>query len=480
VKKKPNVVLICVDQWRGDCLSINGHPTVHTPYLDQLALGGCNFQRAYSAAPTCIPARASLYTGLSPRSHGRVGYQDGVEWNYPVTLAGEFSRHGYQTQAVGKMHVHPERWPAGFQNVVLHDGFLHFQRSGCRNLEEADDYLPWLRRHLGREADYFDHGLNCNSVAARPWDKEEYLHPTNFVATKAIEFIRDRDQNKPFFLYVSFHRPHPPYDPPAWALEQYLQAQMPPPPKGDWLDLWKQYDDPHRPDCYVGELRFDVLQRARAGYYGHMTHIDHQINRLLETMVQYGAAHNTFFCFTADHGEMLGDHNMFRKGYPYEGSARIPMILKGPPNSGIVKLSSSQAVVELRDVMPTLLECAGLPVPESVEGRSFLPLAQKKASAWRPYLHGEHVIFGQSLQWLTDGKEKYVWCSGTGREQLFDLAQDPCELTDLAAQPENGERLAFWRGKLMKELADREEGFTDGEKLIPGKSVKPCLSNVVR
>ena len=123
---KPNIVLFCVDQWRGDCLSIDGHPVVHTPTLDQLALNGCRFSHAYTAVPSCIAARASLFTGLTPRTHGRVGYQDGVPWDYPVTLAGEFTRQGYQTEAIGKMHVYPERSLIGFQHVILHDGYLHY------------------------------------------------------------------------------------------------------------------------------------------------------------------------------------------------------------------------------------------------------------------------------------------------------------------------------------------------------------------
>ena len=90
---KPNVILIMADQWRADCLSIDDHPVVHTPYLDTLALRGVRFSQAYSTTPTCIPARASLYTGMKPTSHGRVGYLDGVPWNYPVTMAGEFTKH---------------------------------------------------------------------------------------------------------------------------------------------------------------------------------------------------------------------------------------------------------------------------------------------------------------------------------------------------------------------------------------------------
>src|SRR5689334_15257738 len=171
--ERPNVVLINVDQWRGDCLSISGHPMVQTPYLDRLALQGARFNRAYSATPSCIPARAALYTGLTQRSHGRVGYRDGVPWNYPVTIAGEFTRNGYQTQAIGKLHVYPERSQMGFQHVILHDGYLHFARKRPRDIGLVDDYLPWLREKTGDpRADYFDNGINCNSQVARPWDKD--------------------------------------------------------------------------------------------------------------------------------------------------------------------------------------------------------------------------------------------------------------------------------------------------------------------
>jgi arylsulfatase len=479
--ERPNVILVCVDQWRGDCLGSAGHPVVQTPHLDALAQRGAWFSRAYSATPTCIPARAALFTGLSQESHGRVGYKDGVPWDYPTTLAGEFTRHGYQTEAVGKMHVYPERSQMGFQHVVLHDGYLHFARRGDRPVELIDDYIPWLRQQpgVGPRADYFDHGVNCNSTVARPWDKPEALHPTNFVVTQGIDFLRRRDPRKPFFLYLSFHRPHPPYDSPAWAFEQYLAEEQYAPPVGDWtaaFDEWRQ-DDRH--DAFVARLDPRALHRARAGYYGHMTHIDHQLNRFFELLHEFQQHENTWLCFVSDHGEMLGEHNLFRKGFPYEGSAHVPFILAGPADSGIRPHSAPDQVVELRDIMPTLLDCAGLPAPETVEGRSVLPLARGEDVPWREWLHGEHVLLGaQSLQWLTDGHEKYVWMSGSGREQLFDLDADPGELHDLAGQPGNEGRVARWRRVLIDELRDREEGFTDGARLIPGRPVQPCLAHL--
>ena len=130
------------------------------------------------------------------------------------------------------------------------------------------------------------------------------------------------------------------------------------------------------------------------------------------------------------------------------------------------------------DLMPTLLDCAGLPVPESVEGRSFLPLARGEGGELRTYLHGEHTYPGGSVQWLTDGHEKFVWYSGAGEEQLFDLDEDPQELCDLARRPDAADRVARWRRRLIEELAGREEGFTDGERLIAGRPVRATLSHL--
>jgi len=477
---QPNLILIMADQWRGDCLScgVNGHPVVQTPYLDQLACDGVRFTSAYTSTPSCIPARASLHTGMSQTSHGRVGYRDAIPWDYPVTMAGELTRHGYHTQAVGKMHVFPERSQMGFQNVILHDGYLHYSRHRGRDLALVDDYLPWLRDQVGHEADYFDHGLNCNAYVARPWDKEEYLHPTNYVTSQAIDFFRRRDPRKPFFLFVSYHRPHPPYDPPGWAFDMYRDMEMPPVPAGDWSDVMEPYAQPSRPDCFVDQVDPRVLQRARAGYYGHMSHIDGQINRLIEVLGEYGLADNSYILFTADHGEMLGDHNMWRKAYPYEGSAHVPFVLRGPQGGGLAPGAVCDKPVELRDIMPTLLSAAEIPVPDSVEGKNVLPLAQGRSAAWREYLHGEHTVLGQSLQYVTDGRCKYVWFSGSGHEQFFDLAVDPHELRDLARVPEQAERVALWRNRLISELADREEGFVEEGDLIAGRPVSPVLRHL--
>ena len=178
---KPNILLITVDQMRGDCLGISGHPVVETPHLDTMVRKGALFSNAYSAVPSCIPVRAALMTGLSQRTHGRIGYKDCINWNYDHYMAGEFSKAGYHTHSVGKMHVHPPRSLCGFHDVELHDGYLHAYRNSkvaaYENWFNTDDYLPWLREKLGFDADIIDTGLDCNSWVARPWIYPEQPAP---------------------------------------------------------------------------------------------------------------------------------------------------------------------------------------------------------------------------------------------------------------------------------------------------------------
>lgn len=480
-----NVILICADEWRGDCLSAAGHPHVQTPHLDELAADGVLFPRAYSATPTCVPARVALFTGQSQERHGRVGYEERVPFDaaHPVTLAGEFSRAGYQTQAIGKMHVHPERSRAGFEHVLLHDGYLHAAREDHGlDFPRYDDYVPWLRSQPGVAADeeYADHGVGCNSTVARPWDKAERLHPSSWAGSEAVSWLARRDPTRPFFLYLSFHRPHPPYDPPAWAFEQYLAL----PPWERRLGNWEHHYEPVRDDglhqAPFARLDPRAVHRARAGYYGHMAHIDLQIGRLREALGREGLAQDTVLAFTSDHGEMLGDHDFFRKAVGYEGSARVPLIVADPDarrRRSPGERRRHDGVVELRDVMPTLLDLAGLPARATCDGKSLAAVVRgSSGEPVREWLHGEHVYFGQSLQWITDGRVKYLWASGWGTEELFDLEADPHEMANLAEDPAHAGLLELWRGRLIEALAGREEGFVHDGALVTGRPVVTMLA----
>jgi arylsulfatase A-like enzyme len=455
-----------VDEMRGDCLSALGHPVVQTPNLDNLSRAGVLFSNAYTASPACVPARAALHTGLSPRSHGKGGEKQKPVQVYEHMLAGEFAKAGYYTQAVGKMHVSPVRRLWGFHHIELHDGYIRSHRR--KGESEIDDYLPWLRQRAGAEADLVDHGMDCNSsIISRPWHLQESLHPTNWVVSRSIDFLRRRDPTMPFFLFMSFVAPHPPLVPPQIYFDQYLRMGIPACPIGDWADTEDIDRDGLNPVAFKGIVNPAMLREAKAGYYGMITHIDHQIGRFRVAMQEFGVRDNTIVLFTSDHGDMMGDHHLFRKGLPYEGSAKVPFILHDPTGTlGLKKGHICDEPVELMDIMPTLLEAAGLTTPETVEGYSVLPLARGEKAEWRDCVHGE---FGRGIlphHYLTDGKIKYIWFTKTGEEQLFDLQNDPQELTNLALNPAYAEQLQLWRRKLITELEGREEGYTDGEKLL--------------
>jgi len=472
---RPNIVLICVDQMRYDCMSIAGHPAVETPFLDHMAHTGVRFTNAHTAVANCIAARASLFTGMGQRSHGRVGYNDGVPWRYENTLAGEMTGAGYQTFAAGKMHVYPQREKMGFEDVILHDGMVHYY-----GLDSESDYEQWLLREVGPDRGLFDHGLPANSWVARPWHLAEYTHPTYWLVSRCVEFLARRDQARPFFMFMSFVAPHPPLVPPQCYFDQYIRQELPAPPVGDWVDKFTPPAGQNRWDHSTSYARLDsrAMHRAQAGYYGQITQIDHQIGRFLEHCSDHGVLENTVFMFISDHGEMLGDHNRFRKTLPYAGSARVPMLLKLPERFGCPAGQTPGELVEMRDVMPTLLEVAGAPIPETVEGKSLLSLVTGQDVQWRGHLHGEHTAGSDSNHYLTDGRYKYIWYSQTGIEQLFDTQADPQELHDLIDEPRRRDDVERLRRLLIEELTGREEGYTDGKKLIVGRKCSPVLSHI--
>lgn len=480
--ERPNILLIMTDQMRGDCTGFAGHPDVKTPYLDTLASRGISFDHAYSACPSCIAARAALHTGMSQEHHGRVGYQDNIPWRYPHTLAGEIASAGYYTQCVGKMHVHPLRNYLGFHNVELHDGYLHSARYASvpwkESQKHADDYFHWLKQELGYDADVTDTGLECNSWAARPWIYAEKYHPTNWVTDRSIDFLRRKDPDKPFFLMVSYLRPHPPFDAPQHYFDLYRNKSLRAPSVGTWestelLDkLGRVFDSP------TGPADPELIREAQTGYYACITHLDHQIGRLLQALVEYEVYDNTLILFTSDHGEELCDHHRFRKSLPYEGSCRIPLILSCSERllPGLTPGSVCHAVTELRDIMPTLLDFIGYPIPEYADGKSLLPAVASLDYRIRDFLHGEHEYGPYSNHWIVTETDKYIWYSQTGEEQYFRLNANRFELHNEIHNPSCTERIHLLRSRLIKELTGRPEGFTDGSKLI---TKRPCTPNLL-
>ncbi|MCB0111782.1 MAG: sulfatase-like hydrolase/transferase, partial [Caldilineaceae bacterium] len=323
-----------------------------------------------------------------------------------------------------------------------------------------------------------DHGVDWNSWHARPWHTREHLHPTAWTMMRSLDFLQCRDPNRPFFLTISFARPHSPYVPPPYYSQRYEQGETPPPHLGPWSTM---HDDPAEAanaNAWRGRMTPAQIHRARAGYYGEIAFIDTQIGRLLNFLRRTGLTDDTWLFFTSDHGDMLGDHNLWRKTYAYEGSSRVPFIVTPPqakgqsfPESCAQTRAVADEVVELRDIMPTLLDAAGLPIPATVDGRSVLPLMQGTVPGWRTYIHGEHCTCyhpDQEMHYVTDGKRKFIWLPRLDQQQFFDLEADPGECNDLIDEPNRQAEIETWRGYLTAELAARDCGWVrEGDLCCP-------------
>ena len=464
---RPDILLIMTDQQRGDCLSAAGHPVLMTPNMDSIANNGVRFTNHYTTCPSCVAARRSLLSGQFPPTHGMVGYRDGVEWDAPPTLPGVLREAGYQTVLVGRsMHQHPPRKRYGYEHMVTHGW--------------ASDYNEWLEANAPRDSgNWHGGGVMHNDFTARPWHLDDHLHVTNWTVERALEVMRKRDPSCPLFLTVSFLGPHPPLQPPGFYMERYLRTAVPDPVIGDWAQ-------PPEGDGFGGNvapqairLEGEALLSTRAAYYGLINHIDDQIRRLLSPTRRSDQPNerNAIIVFTSDHGEMLGDHYLWRKQVPYESSANIPLLIRAPKAFGLSAGAVRNEPTCLEDVMPTVLDLAGLDTPSTVEGLSLLPLMRGQEAPWRTHLHVEHAPLHQTV---TDGKEKFVWFVADGREQFFDLTVDPHECHNAIDDPRCAERVAAWRGILIGELAGRPEGFTDGTRLIPGRPYVSTLPHAGR
>ncbi|OKL53873.1 hypothetical protein BSZ39_07190 [Bowdeniella nasicola] len=276
-----------------------------------------------------------MLTGKSPRLHGCYGYREGIDFPaaYPVTLPSTLRDAGYQTFGVGKTHVYPERARCGLDDALLHDGFLHAARRPHGGASPVvNDYVEFLRRETGNpRADYHDTALGCNAITARPFDRDERLHPTRCVADESLRFLERRDPTWPFFLYLSFHRPHAPLDPPAWLWDKYHGRSFAPRPVGAWVADFAEHRVDDASESQFGSHKDSTHQTAKAAYYGSIEFIDLQLNRLRAALIDHQLADNTVILFVSDHGDMMGDHDMYRKSVAYEGSAHIPLLAYVPP-----------------------------------------------------------------------------------------------------------------------------------------------------
>jgi len=450
---QPNVLFLCVDQWPGRLLGCAGYHEIETPTIDRLAASGTRFTRAYAETPVCIPARRSLMTGTSPRVHGDRTFQTAAPMLPDLpTLAQTFRNNGYQAFAVGKLHVYPQRDRIGFDDTLIYE-------EGRSNLGATDDYEIYLAEH-GLVGKQNMHGMSQNEFSWAPWHLEDRHHPTNWIALEACRTIKRRDPTKPAFWHVSFNHPHPPLVPLKHFVDRYQSRAI----ERANLGEWAKGDAPFPVRLIQGTwdtLSDEQMAEARRAFYALCTHIDHQIRTIIGTLREEGELDNTIVLFTSDHGEMLGEHDLYAKRVMYEMSANVPMIISGLPKSERVgKNTVDNRLVGLQDVMPTLLDLADISIPETCTGLSMLGAEQRST------LYCEAMEGLTATRMITNKRFKFIWYPAGNRLQLFDLTEDPYENIDLANEERYSETLSELKTQLIQELYGVDKTWLDGLELV--------------
>lgn len=465
--EKPNIILIVTDQQRFDYIgAVN--PQIITPVIDELVDEGYLFNNGYSSTPSSTPARASLLTGLAPWSHGLLGYSDQILDSYKYEMPRMLAEQGYHTAAVGKMHWHPQRNTFGLHELYLDEsGRVH--DDGFES-----DYRTWFNE-VAPNLNPDSLKIGWNDHAAGVFPLADTLHPTYWTAKKSIEVIDSYDKSKPLFLKVSFARPHSPYDPPKRYYEMYENREIDAPWIGEWSDEFSEY--PHNPSAAFGDYGVDYAVNSRKHYAASISFIDEQMGRIFDKLKEEGLYENSIILFVSDHGDMMGDHYHWRKTYPYEGSAHVPFIVKLPQSmeTKIERGAKLDEVVEIRDILPTFLDIAGVEVPIDMDGKSVLaPIVKGEDAEWREYIDLEHAqAYRSNSAWvgLTDGKTKYVWNYSAGIEELYDISETKMELVNLVDNTEYKEVLELWRSRMVDHLAERGETFVKDGKLQVRKNL---------
>lgn len=468
--KSPHIILIMTDQQRGDAMGCAGNMSVISPNIDRLAAEGHLFRNAYTASPSSTPARAGLLTGMSPWHHGLLGYGQVAE-RYQYEMPQMLKDLGYHTLGIGKMHWNPQNVLHGFEATIIDES------GRVESPYFMSDYRKWFHTQaFGLTPD--STGIGWNAHGAKAYALPEKLHPTVWTGDRAVEAIEGYTSDQPLFLKVSFARPHSPYDPPQRILDMYQDRDIPKPFIGNWCGNLPEESHPEKnPEAFKGNFGTEYAQNSRRYYYASITFIDEQVGRIIEELKKKGMYENSLICFVADHGDMLGDHYLWRKTYAYEGSSAIPYIIKLPYSGRQVKKDGTpiDEPVELRDLLPTFLAINGAEIPEAIDGMSLLPLMEKKKYTWRKFIDIEHATaYWQNNYWcaLTDGKVKYIWFFLTGEEQLFDLVNDPGELNNLSKDSSSQRQLELMRKAMAEHLQERgEEWVKDGKLVVRKKSL---------
>ncbi len=416
---QPNLIFLMPDQLRPDFLSCYGANFIQTPNIDRLAARGVRFTNCYSEHPVCVPARASLITGMHALKTGvldnglflRPDYRECGIQTWPELL----NRQGYYTAGVGKMHFYPWDLRLGYQYRRIAED--------KRWLYIRDDYYQFLhergeRKYHGNEHEgYFE---NKGAIINRlPWD----LQVDHWVGQEACHFIREYGQEGPFAMMVGFPGPHCPYDPAPEFLAEFDPAGMPEPvpDAGDTPKLRQQNITGNRgPWNGVDYTEFTREQKLkiRAHYVGLVKQIDQQVGEILDTLNEGSLLDKTIIIFASDHGDYLGDHNLIGKGHFFESSFHVPLIVTLPGATGPAVRDD---LVTLTDVTATMLCLGGSDVPAYMDSRPLPGIGIPGATG------RDHLIGALGGGWMIQDGPWRLAKYGTGESLLFNLEEDPHE-----------------------------------------------------
>ncbi|RTZ18028.1 arylsulfatase [Vibrio aquaticus] len=449
---RPNILILMTDQQRYDTIKAHGYPHMYTPNLDKLAAISENYTNAYTPNPICCPARHNFITGVSSKYHGIADNDFAARLCPDIPVFPRLLSHsGYQTAAIGKMHFQPMREHHGFERLKLMEEVPEYR--------EDDDYAMFLKENgYGNVLNI--HGVrNLLYMLPQRSVLPKHLHGTKWVADEGISFLEENSGKRPFLLYLSWIAPHPPFNAVEDYAEMYKGQDIPMPAKSE-----TSLSELSEENKLLGDLPTDeYIRRMREVYYGMISHVDEHVGRVIDKLDEIGQLDNTIIFFTTDHGEMLGDHGLYQKWLPYDAATRIPFMVKYP--KGIEPAVCEKDHVDLNDIFPTVLDIAGVDFepPYPLMGESLISEDKKKNREI------QYVSYSQSnRRWcsLTDQKYKYNYYYGGGREELFDLRNDPHETTNLLEKnrQEFDTVAEFYRKELVKqEIEHWDEDYIDDD-----------------
>jgi arylsulfatase A-like enzyme len=483
-----NVLFIMTDQQRFDCLAANGNPIIQTLNLDRLAARSANFQRAYVQSPVCVPSRGCYFTGLYAHSHrNRVNYTAMPRGE--VFLQQYLRDAGYETGCVGKLHLYPptaaEARRTGFRHIDLHDGI--------GRTDPHSDYVRWRNeRDPQKEIPYRSYARNV-PAGKNPFRAaiDDQFTDTTWCGLKTRDLLAKlAGQEKPFFVFTSFWKPHSPYEVPVPFDSMYDDVQIPLPRQ------WTVEEIRTKPLPIQKQiLRFtpkydmnrDLLQWIYRSYYASITHIDREVGLILKTLEELQPARKTLVIFASDHGDQLLEHGLLGKNVLYEASVRVPLLLSAP---GAVTPGRYDQPVESVDLIPSLFDLLGLEIPKHVQGRSFAGLISpgREKYTTKDAIFCENIIpevitrpsnmtyqfqKGHGIAGIRypDAKmirtDKWKFCYyPEGYGELFDVINDPAEEHNLFDDPKHRETIIALKGRLLDWMITADDTRQIAEKWL--------------